>query len=114
MRISDLSSDVCSSDLFDLLDGMLQPFLFQQVTLLLIINYIMNIYLYRCRRCDHEVSFVSARSSAVLESSGRRGMRSEERRVGKECVRTCRSRWSTKHDKKKIRKQIYKTTNKNQ
>src|SRR3546814_10259830 len=23
-----------------------------------------------------------------------RGMRSEERRVGKECVRTCRSRWS--------------------
>src|SRR3546814_12405412 len=23
--------------------------------------------------------------------------RSEERRVGKECVRTCRSRWSTEH-----------------
>src|SRR3546814_15222183 len=27
--------------------------------------------------------------------------RSEERRVGKECVRTCRSRWSTYHIKKK-------------
>src|SRR3546814_15407502 len=27
--------------------------------------------------------------------------RSEERRVGKECVSPCRSRWSTDHDKKK-------------
>src|SRR3546814_17768697 len=25
------------------------------------------------------------------------GIRTEERRVGKECVRTCRSRWSTYH-----------------
>src|SRR3546814_14805476 len=29
------------------------------------------------------------------------GPRSEERRAGKECVRTCRSRWSTYHLKKK-------------
>src|SRR3546814_17249813 len=28
-------------------------------------------------------------------------IRSEERRVGKECVRTCRSRWSLYHYKKK-------------
>src|SRR3546814_15088815 len=28
-------------------------------------------------------------------------MRSEERRVGKECVSTCRSRWSPSHSKKK-------------
>src|SRR3546814_16151777 len=28
-------------------------------------------------------------------------LRSEERRVGKECVSTCRSRWSTYHYKKK-------------
>src|SRR3546814_10938973 len=27
--------------------------------------------------------------------------RSEERRVGKECVSTCRSRWSTYHEEKK-------------
>src|SRR3546814_12323424 len=27
--------------------------------------------------------------------------RSDERRVGKECVRTCRSRWSPYHEKKK-------------
>src|SRR3546814_11174454 len=30
--------------------------------------------------------------------------RSEERRVGKECVSTCRSRWSPYHKKKKERK----------
>src|SRR3546814_13530557 len=29
--------------------------------------------------------------------------RSEERRVGKECVSTCRSRWSPSHEKKKKR-----------
>src|SRR3546814_18910761 len=28
--------------------------------------------------------------------------RSEERRVGKECVSTCRSRWSPYHSKKKV------------
>src|SRR3546814_17196976 len=32
-------------------------------------------------------------------------IRSEERRVGKECVRTCRSRWSPYHKKKKKKKQ---------
>src|SRR3546814_12006714 len=30
--------------------------------------------------------------------------RSEERRVGKECVRTCRSRWSPYHSQNKIQK----------
>src|SRR3546814_20472798 len=32
------------------------------------------------------------------------GWRSEERRVGKECVSTCRSRWSPYHYKKNIKK----------
>src|SRR3546814_19517188 len=32
-------------------------------------------------------------------------LRSEERRVGKECVSTCRSRWSPYHEKKKQTKQ---------
>src|SRR3546814_12395240 len=38
--------------------------------------------------------------------------RSEERRVGKECVSTCRSRWSPYHKKKKKQKEQYDTTNK--
>src|SRR3546814_14276958 len=33
------------------------------------------------------------------------GRRSEERRVGKECVSTCRSRWSAYHKKKKTDKE---------
>src|SRR3546814_20984450 len=35
----------------------------------------------------------------------RLGKRSEERRVGKECVSTCRSRWSPYHSKKKKKTQ---------
>src|SRR3546814_18729437 len=35
------------------------------------------------------------------------GTRSEERRVGKECVRTCRSRWSPYHYNKKSERTIY-------
>src|SRR3546814_20209252 len=39
--------------------------------------------------------------TAARENAERR---SEESRVGKECVRTCRSRWSTYHYKKKNKK----------
>src|SRR3546814_7193271 len=81
MRISDWSSDVCSSDL-----GGRNPL--------------------RCggRQCGPEVGRHCA-DRTVPERSRRtrsRG-RSEERRVGKECVSTCRSRWSTYHEKKKIK-----------
>src|SRR3546814_19115685 len=47
----------------------------------------------RTRRDDHAPP---ARHRRV-----ERGLRSEERRVGKECVSTCRSRWSPYHYKKK-------------
>src|SRR3546814_7115401 len=39
--------------------------------------------------------------------SGREGRRSEERRVGNECVSTCRSRWSPYHYKKKTKSTTY-------
>src|SRR3546814_18872221 len=39
----------------------------------------------------------------------RMGDRSEERRVGKECVSTCRSRWSPYHSKKTNRKKENRT-----
>src|SRR3546814_16974847 len=35
------------------------------------------------------------------EGASPRGLRSEERRVGKECVSTCRSRWAPYHHNKK-------------
>src|SRR3546814_9751617 len=37
----------------------------------------------------------------ILEKMTNYGARSEERRVGKECVSTCRSRWSPYHSTKK-------------
>src|SRR3546814_21143603 len=47
-------------------------------------------------------------SSPSLHSPDQAGfrfidLRSAERRVGKECVRTCRSRWSQYHSQKKIK-----------
>src|SRR3546814_11914898 len=38
--------------------------------------------------------FFAPLGGAKMEQRGRPGARSEERRVGKECVRTCRYRWS--------------------
>src|SRR3546814_17809450 len=79
MRISDWSSDVCSSDLaiLTLPLGVLAAFvvmLFQGVN----------------------ANIMSLGGIAIAI-----GARSEERRVGKECVSTCRSRWSPYHSKKK-------------
>src|SRR3546814_2701387 len=42
------------------------------------------------------------RLTAFNRYANHRARRSEERRVGKECVSTCRSRWSPYHQKKKI------------
>src|SRR3546814_12428240 len=72
MRISDWSSDVCSSDLPD---GSRVPTL----TGLLLVGRETSL---RQLVPTHEFAF------QVL------AQRSEERRVGKECVSTCRSRWS--------------------
>src|SRR3546814_14809203 len=58
------------------------------------------------RRFGHFRSFFPAGGESVTTSpvrawlrptSSADPMRSEERRVGKECVRTCRSRWSPYH-----------------
>src|SRR3546814_7250453 len=74
MRISDWSSDVCSSDLE--------------------LNYSSNGIVYGARLIDATRNFIirDAEFSTNLENHFKN--RSEERRVGKECVSTCRSRWS--------------------
>src|SRR3546814_14672405 len=46
-------------------------------------------------------------SMRLRRGTGKWLMRSEERRVGKECVSTCRYRWSTSHYQKK-RKLFYR------
>src|SRR3546814_11830031 len=52
------------------------------------------------------VAGVEPQSETVWRQAEKYGvprMRSEERRVGKECVSTCRSRWSPGHEKKKTK-----------
>src|SRR3546814_19419407 len=44
---------------------------------------------------DMGVSYTGRRASGRVKATATR--RSEERRVGKECVSTCRSRWSQYH-----------------
>src|SRR3546814_11216088 len=44
---------------------------------------------------QHGLRIVDLCGSTFLDEAGRR--RTEERRVGRECVSTCRSRWSPAH-----------------
>src|SRR3546814_15287521 len=93
MRISDWSSDVCSSDLIlqcrrDRL-GQLLPMHQEGAALG------QPVLLAFFRR--QLVQLLQGVAKIVLF-----GSRSEERRVGKECVSTCRSRWSPYHSKKNI------------
>src|SRR3546814_21097943 len=96
MRISDWSSDVCSSDLITRLIAEH----FNRVRLFDLTFYNQNLpggyYLTgNLNRFYAEQKF----STGALVGSqfgliGALATRSEERRVGKECVSTCRSRWS--------------------
>src|SRR3546814_11406491 len=97
MRISDWSSDVCSSDLiFGTLILVLMGFIEYGPSLSLTM-------MGRSSFCVQHLWFASTElgtaSSAINHSRMGRviGERSEERRVGKECVSTCRSRWSPLH-----------------
>src|SRR3546814_17502779 len=90
MRISDWSSDVCSSDLRDqayddLAYGGERTALDTPYRAMVRPRSLVP-------RNDGRPVRSDARSKCVT-------LRSEERRVGKECVSTCRSRWSTYHYK---------------
>src|SRR3546814_4964410 len=73
MRISDWSSDVCSSDLPASDPGTAHA------------------------RVWWATGWSPVRCRAGVDPPAIRAARSEERRVGKECVSTCRSRWSPYH-----------------
>src|SRR3546814_1308264 len=96
MRISDWSSDVCSSDLKG--NKPRSGLCFRPLTRLAIGRFA------GCGGCSpHEWANDGAmRLKAPPKSKWRwpkekKARRSEERRVGKECVSTCRSRWSPYH-----------------
>src|SRR3546814_20743934 len=87
LRISGWSSDVCSSDLAH---TPLSPSALRRTGAPCAIA--VDSCAHRHGRCD---SRRSRRSAAPSAASGcmHRSIRSEERRVGKERVSTCRSRW---------------------
>src|SRR3546814_16844156 len=96
MRISDWSSDVCSSDLAlfkdtPLLSAIAVAELVQTAKNLGSDTFRYNEPMTIVGLIFLVMSLVSAVGIRWLE---RRLNRSEERRVGKECVSTCRSRWS--------------------
>src|SRR3546814_3442448 len=81
MRISDWSSDVCSSDLVETPDGgnwnLDAPELFEFFQAASDLGAAILVHPWDMMGTDTMPKY-----------------RSEERRVGKECVSTCRSRWS--------------------
>src|SRR3546814_10610701 len=85
MRISDWSSDVCSSDLNLYVDGGTSPDLEGGKELAEAFGGALPAVMWD--------GLDDGQTPAVLTVAGR----SEERRVGKECVSTCRSRWSPYH-----------------
>src|SRR3546814_19933540 len=103
MRISDWSSDVCSSDLLPgmvyavvarppVVGGKLRSVRSDKALQVPGVLKVMEIPSY-----SGAPAFQALGGVAVVASN----TRSEERRVGKECVSTCRSRWSPDNSKKK-------------
>src|SRR3546814_14143407 len=98
MRISDWSSDVCSSDLY------LQPLFDLGAALFSRHDAIAD---RRQRSIPETLARILAHRAEnmlgglfrliLVEQRHALAHRSEERRVGKECVSTCRSRWSPYH-----------------
>src|SRR3546814_1330039 len=95
MCISDWSSDVCSSDLLDMVvrnsrDPARQQRLSEYLNLPIGTPFaLLNVDPGIDQGYEDEIQHVH-RISRMID-------RSEERRVGKECVSTCRSRWSPYH-----------------
>src|SRR3546814_10902974 len=112
MRISDWSSDVCSSDL-ELFRWTLDPSAAAEAVAILTGSSLaatgwadsLEATLDADPRTRDSIwQGVSLALSALADprvldavSPGEGEQRSEERRVGKECVSTCRSRWSPYH-----------------
>src|SRR3546814_14745060 len=99
MRISDWSSDVCSSDLRHRLPRLSTSEPPRKITnrKISITEDFWGILLQIIPVIIHEAAVVHFIDNLIKFNLGKYRMRSEERRVGKECVRTCRSRGSLYH-----------------
>src|SRR3546814_3144217 len=96
MRISDWSSDVCSSDLGEHDDVVAHAVVPR-------VGQVQDTHRTQVRVLDAAHQFgaallaVQGHRHGALEQRHAHDTRSEERRVGKECVSTCRSGWSAYH-----------------
>src|SRR3546814_5528446 len=90
MRISDWSSDVCSSDLNTLyaVKRLIGCRFDEEV-----VQKDIQMVPYKIVKADNSDAWVEVNGQKMAPPQ----IRSEERRVGKECVSTCRSRWSPYH-----------------
>src|SRR3546814_16695781 len=61
------------------------------------IAFLLLLGLFKSRREHPELPVLGPMIEAWRRGRSARNFRSEERRVGKECVSTCRSRWSPYH-----------------
>src|SRR3546814_5660684 len=95
LRISDWSSDVCSSDLHPRQVGVLAARLGQRFQFVVGGTKALRID----HRADHHwktlplLVVIEPHRHHLADDEAEELHRSEERRVGKECVSTCRSRW---------------------
>src|SRR3546814_15891412 len=112
MRISDWSSDVCSSDLWYWDGGLVSNTPLEHVVAAAhedMLVFQVDLFPARGER-PHDLEQAWSREKDIRYSSRTRRisdglvrrrkehrLRSEERRGGKECVSTCRSRWSPYH-----------------
>src|SRR3546814_1642339 len=100
MRISDWSSDVCSSDHQQRAARRPEQRAFAQRDEIVASERKANhVPAMPCRGAaiNGDTAAASTRANQTLEGDSRKQGRSEERRVGKECVSSCRSRWSPTH-----------------
>src|SRR3546814_20077217 len=104
MRISDWSSDVCSSDLISA-TGHLTLFIATHVSIRTsdtstthyqVASSAYGTLRYRVIVNDHTLSFGAYLEPRYIFAAGSL-IRSEERSVGKECVSTCRYGWGREH-----------------
>src|SRR3546814_17345319 len=112
MRISDWSSDVCSSDLCRNLEPMRLSRPMPRATSCTsapTFSHRSAISLMKVILVARNALAAYLVSSAPLRVITTKGdLSSEERRVGNECGSTCRSRWSPAHKKKKKQDKLIK------
>src|SRR3546814_17279680 len=101
MRISDWSSDVCSSDLYERGGSFSRASTTTSSSVGTEDSLSLAQSHSKVARRLKEISEQLSNDASYSETHGMQLSenlsRSEERRVGKECVSTCRSRWSPYH-----------------